>query len=279
MPSAADRPGGGPASAVPAGGSPDGGGPAAGDEAAAAVPPSAAGPRRPRPIDRAIALFEVVLCSDYPTQLGIAVILDVLGFRPYTSAGRLSLPYVAILSIADAAVLVGLILLILRLHGERPRRVLLGTRPLGREALFGVVIMAVAVALGMMMLVLIQWLAPALHNVAKNPLEGLIRTPLDAVLFGLVTFIAGGFREEIQRAFILTRFEQSLGGATLGIVLSSIAFGSGHYLQGWDAMLTTAVLGAFWGIIYLRRRSVVAPIVSHAGFDLIEIMQYALLHH
>jgi hypothetical protein len=26
--------------------------------------------------------------------------------------------------------------------------------------------------------------------------------------------------------------------------------------------------------VYLRRRSAVAPIVSHAGFDLLEIVQY-----
>ena len=30
----------------------------------------------------------------------------------------------------------------------------------------------------------------------------------------------------------------------------------------------------FWGIVYLRRRSVVAPMISHSGFNLIELLQY-----
>ena len=37
-------------------------------------------------------------------------------------------------------------------------------------------------------------------------------------------------------------------------------------MQGLDAAVTTTgLLGAFWGIIYLRRRSAAVPIVSHAA--------------
>ena len=45
-------------------------------------------------------------------------------------------------------------------------------------------------------------------------------------------------------------------------------------VQGADAAITTGVLGAFWGIAYLRRRSVVAPVISHAGFDLLQIVVF-----
>ena len=44
---------------------------------------------------------------------------------------------------------------------------------------------------------------------------------------------------------------------------------------GADATVATACLGAFWAIVYLRRRSVVAPMVSHSGFNLIEILLFA----
>ncbi|MDE3153988.1 MAG: CPBP family intramembrane metalloprotease [Acidobacteriota bacterium] len=225
------------------------------------------------------ALFEVVLCSDYPTQLAIAAGLALAGFQPFGANGLLQLPYVAALSIIDAVVLVGLILLLLRAHGERPRDVLLGSRAVGRELLLGIPLAAVALAIGVGLLLLIQWLVPSLHNVKVNPLEGLIRTPFDAALFGLVTLVAGGLREEIQRAFILHRFERYLGGPVIGIVVASIGFGAGHIVQGWDAVVTTATLGAFWGVVYLRRRSIAAPAVSHAGFDLVQIAQYVLFHH
>jgi membrane protease YdiL (CAAX protease family) len=37
------------------------------------------------------------------------------------------------------------------------------------------------------------------------------------------------------------------------------------------------VLGAWWAVVYLRRRSTIAPMVSHAGFDALQILQAALV--
>jgi membrane protease YdiL (CAAX protease family) len=93
----------------------------------------------------------------------------------------------------------------------------------------------------------------------------------------LVVVVAGGVREEAQRAFVLHRFEVWLGGRWVGLVVGSAAFGAGHLLQGADAAIATGLLGVFWGIVYLRRRSVVAPIVSHSGFNLLQIAQYLLV--
>jgi hypothetical protein len=95
-------------------------------------------------------------------------------------------------------------------------------------------------------------------------------------LFALAVVVAGGIREEIQRAFLLHRFEVWLGGRTVGVIVASAAFGAGHLVQGVDAVIATGLLGAFWGVVYLRRRSVVAPMVSHAGFDLLQIGQFLL---
>ena len=74
----------------------------------------------------------------------------------------------------------------------------------------------------------IRLAVPSLHNVETNPLEQLASTPGQAALFSLVAIIAGGLREELQRAFMLRRFEQYLGGATLGVMVLSAAFGLGH---------------------------------------------------
>jgi membrane protease YdiL (CAAX protease family) len=115
--------------------------------------------------------------------------------------------------------------------------------------------------------------------VPHNPLQDLVRTPADAALFALVLIVAGGIREEIQRAFLLRRFERWLGGARVGLVVTSLAFGAGHFIQGADAAVATAVLGFFWGVVYLRRRSIGAPIASHAGFNLVQVLQYLALAH
>jgi membrane protease YdiL (CAAX protease family) len=102
----------------------------------------------------------------------------------------------------------------------------------------------------------------------------LLRSPRDAWWFALVVVAAGGVREEIQRAFLLHRFNVWLGGPAVGLAVTSIAFGAGHLLQGVDATIATGLLGAFWGAIYLGRRSCVAAIVSHSGFDLVQIAAF-----
>ena len=89
--------------------------------------------------------------------------------------------------------------------------------------------------------------------------------------------VAGGVREEIQRAFLLRRFERWLGGVGVGVVVTSLSFGVGHIIQGFDAAIATGVLGAFWGVVYLRRRSVIAPVVSHSGFNLLQLTQFLTL--
>ena len=60
-------------------------------------------------------------------------------------------------------------------------------------------------------------------------------------------------------------------------MLLSIAFGLGHLLQGRDAAIATGAMGAFWAVVYLRRRSSIAPMVSHALFNTIEVLQIAVL--
>ena len=92
-----------------------------------------------------------------------------------------------------------------------------------------------------------------------------------------VVMIAGGLREEIQRGFVLHRFEQYLGGGAAGLVVFSTIFGLGHLEQGYDVAVATAILGAFWGAIYLARRSILAPMVGHAGFNLAQVAKFLTL--
>jgi uncharacterized protein len=181
------------------------------------------------------------------------------------------------LSLADTVLLVGLIVIFLRAHGERPRDVFLGQRLIEPEARAGVPLIFVAFGLAVAVILSVRLLAPSLHTVEHNPLQDLVHSPADAAIFAVVVVVAGGLREELQRAFLLHRFERWLGGRVVGVVMASVAFGVGHSIQGADAAIATAALGAFWGVVYLRRRSVVAPIVSHSGFDLLQLAQLLAL--
>jgi membrane protease YdiL (CAAX protease family) len=230
-----------------------------------------------RAASRVVAFLEVLLCSGFPTQLALGGTYVALGFKVLTPDGGLATGYVVAVSLLDAALVISLVFLFLIAHGERPRDILLGSRGAGsitREAALGVYLVPVAFAVALLVLLLTQRLAPWLHTIERNPLQDMLRSPRDAWLFALVLVVAGGVREEVQRAFILHRFTRWLGGSTVGLVLSSIAFGAGHITQGADAAIATALLGAFWGILYLRRGSAAASMTNHAGFDLLQIAQF-----
>ena len=220
---------------------------------------------------RVAALVEVALCSGFPTQLAVAAGLVLAGMTSAGGGGALTLEYVVALSLADAVLLVGLIAFFLRRHGERPAAVLLGGRPPLPELRLGLLLVPAVFVFATAALWLLHTVWPAVANVPDNPIEALIRSPRDALVLLVVAVVAGGIREEVQRAFILRRFEQRLGGGWLGLVVFSTAFGLGHYVQGWDAAIVTGLLGALWGALFLLRRSVVAAMVSHAGFNAVEI--------
>jgi membrane protease YdiL (CAAX protease family) len=228
-------------------------------------------------VQRLGAAIEVLLCSGFPTQILLIGVLTSYGLPTQTAAGRLSPTFVFTISLLDAALVIGLVFFFLKAHGESGRAMFLGKRPILREALIGLILLPVIFVLVLLVLLVVITFAPQLHNVPRNPFEDMLQTRGDVLIFAVVVMVAGGVREEIQRGFILCRFEQYLGGGAVGLIVYSGVFGLGHLEQGFDASLATAVLGAAWGGIYLARRSVVAPMVSHAGFNLAQLFKYVTL--
>jgi membrane protease YdiL (CAAX protease family) len=237
-------------------------------------PPSISVPRPVLPLDRLAALVEVVICSGFPSQIVLIVILRGFGLHMTSPDGRLSPPFVFTVSLLDAILVVTLVVFFLLVHHESPRQVLFGRRPVAREALFGIAILPAVFMFVMIVLMLLLLYAPQLHNVTRNPLEDMLHTRGDAIVFAVVVMVAGGVREEIQRGFIAHRFGQYLGGGAVGVVIYSFFFGLGHIEQGYDAMIATGILGLIWGFVYLARRSIVAPMVSHAGFNVAQLLKY-----
>lgn len=217
------------------------------------------------------------MCSGYPTQLLIMVFLSAIGMRPHAD-GSLSPGFVFAVSAIDTILLLGLVFLFLRASNESARQIFLGARPVVPELAVGVVSLPAVLLLVVALQVIIRLVAPQLHNVLVNPFLAFLASPwLLAGLIALV-LIAGAVREELQRAFLLHRFEQKLGGAWAGLAIASAAFGLGHTVQGWDAAIVTALLGASWGAIYLARRSVVSTMASHALFNVLQVLAgYSML--
>jgi membrane protease YdiL (CAAX protease family) len=239
------------------------------------LPPVPAAPSRAA--GRLRALVQVLACSGIPTQLLLVQVLGLAGIRPFTEGDTLNLTWVFLLSLADTVLLGTLICVLLAANGESIRGIFLGPRPALPEVPVGVLSVLPVLVTAAAVLLTSRAVAPWLHNVPVNPLGALMQSPRDIWLFAIVALVAGGIREELQRAFLLTRFEQHLGGARVGLLVTSVAFGLGHLIQGFDAALATGTLGLLWGALYLWRRSAVAPMVSHAGFNSLEIVRFLLV--
>jgi membrane protease YdiL (CAAX protease family) len=218
------------------------------------------------------AAAEVLLCSAFPTQFAIGALLGRVGVVPLDANGRLSEQFVYLVSGIDTIVLLSLIVVLMRLSGDRPREVFFGRGRPARELAVGLFLVPVVFGVVLLLQFSIYLVAPFLRNVPENPFQSMLGSPFQVAAFVALVLVAGGIREELQRAFLLRRFDQALGGARIGVVVTSVAFGLGHAMQGWDAVLVTAVLGAMWGAAYLWRRNVIATMVSHALFNAAQVM-------
>jgi membrane protease YdiL (CAAX protease family) len=246
-------------------------------DAAVLTEPAALDAAPIRRLSRGRAVAEVIMCSGYPTQLAIVAGLAAVGIRP-ASDGTLSPEFIFAVSAVDTALLLGLVFAFLSLSNDDPRDLFLGHRRIASELGVGLLTVPAIFLTVVALQIGLRLFAPYLHNVPVNPFASLLGSPLLLAGFIALVFVAGGLREELQRAFLLRRFEQRLGGAWVGLIVTSAAFGLGHSLQGWDAMLVTGMLGACWGAIYLARRSVVATVTSHALFNVAQVaVGYAAL--
>jgi membrane protease YdiL (CAAX protease family) len=238
-------------------------------------------PPRARPLPKWLLALEVLATSGIPTQLAVATILYFatdLGRAADTANPMdriMSLEFTAGTTLIDTALIALLIRVFLEISGEDSRTVFLGHRRILPEVARGllwlpvVLILASAVAFGLSKI-------PFLHNVPSNPLGTFMGSPFEAMIFIVVVALGGGCREELQRAFILHRFEQGLGGIKVGLVLFSVLFASLHLPQGRDVAITVGLLGVFWGILYIKRRSAVMGMTNHAAFDTVQVALGAL---
>jgi membrane protease YdiL (CAAX protease family) len=223
------------------------------------------------------AVLEVVVASGFPTQLALGALLAASGLMPFDSTGQLSMAYLALLMPADTVLLLAFVAWRLHAGGDRVSEVLLGRRNWVRECWLGVGLIPLVFGGVIVVMAALRSAWPALHNVDANPFESLITSRVNALVLGVLVIITGGVKEEVQRAFVLHRFDQRLGGARLGLVLYSLVFGTGHVIQGYDVGIVTALLGLAWGVVFLWRRSLVASSVSHAGFNAAQVLQFAIV--
>ncbi len=225
---------------------------------------------------RLLTFLQIVAVSGFPTQLVLATVLILgVGLAPYSETG-LSLQFIAIVSFLDTALVALLILLFLRLSGESSHQVFFGGKPFFPEFWRGLLFVPLVFVALTGLVAGLRYIAPWLQTVPENPLAAFMRDPFDAAIFAVVVMLAGGVREELQRGFILHRSAQHFGSAWTGNLAFGLVFGALHIDQGLDVALAIGLMGIGWGAAFITRRSLVAGMTNHAGFNGAMVLQQVL---
>ncbi len=114
---------------------------------------------------------------------------------------------------------------------------------------------------------------------AVGAITTFFRDPVHLLAWIPVGVIGGGCVEELERAFVLTRFEKWFGtpGLYVALVVSSVVFGVAHLYQGVSGAIAAGVSGLVFGLVYLRRRSGLEAAACHAFADVLGVIAATLL--
>jgi membrane protease YdiL (CAAX protease family) len=152
------------------------------------------------------------------------------------------------------------------------------TRHLGREIGLGVILypaMLVALALVSLAVRAIGIDTSPSHPGFLDP-----GTPAQVSLACVLVAVVAIAEETIFRGYLLLRLRELMGIAP-AIAIASAVFAFGHTYEGLAGVLIVGVMGVVFALVYVWRKSLVAPIVMHALQDLLGIViaPWLLAHH
>lgn len=222
-------------------------------------------------LDRLQAFLEVLLLSGVVSSVVASFSLSLVGARG--AVLHLNVRLIASYVLLESLITLVLLVLVMKSHEERFRDLGLRGDQWITNSVLGLGLVPIFFFINLLVAESFRVLGPQYFN-DRNPLMETIRTPQDLIFFMVAALLAGGVKEELQRAFILTRFRDQLGGAKLGLILWSFAFGAGHYLQGLQGAVAAGLFGLLFGIVYLVRGSLVAPMVAHGVYDTLVLLSY-----
>jgi membrane protease YdiL (CAAX protease family) len=232
------------------------------------VSPAAAKPTLPGGPGRLVQL----------TELSIFLLLIVppmiFSFIP-VSSGSGAFMLIAISTIVRDLALLGLVYYLLWRNKESFARLGLHLRHVGREAL-----------LGLVLFVPMFVLASVVYNIrassglqpapTQNPFQA--EAGLAEVLVALLLVVVVAVSEEaIFRGYLMLRFNAAYLSPLASALVSASIFALGHGYEGSAGVVTVGSMGALLALIYLWRKSLIAPIVMHFLQDFVGIVLVLLL--
>jgi membrane protease YdiL (CAAX protease family) len=94
----------------------------------------------------------------------------------------------------------------------------------------------------------------------------------ELVMAAIMVIVVAVSEETIFRGYMILRFNQVTGSRAAAVVLSSFIFSLGHGYEGSAGLVTVGFMGLVFAVVFLWRKSLVAPIVMHFVQDFIGVV-------
>ena len=95
---------------------------------------------------------------------------------------------------------------------------------------------------------------------------------MQQIVAAVMVLVVAISEETIFRGYLILRFRAITGSAVAAVVISSVIFSIGHGYEGVGGVVIVGVMGAVFAVVYLWRKSLIAPIVMHFMQDFIAIV-------
>jgi len=198
----------------------------------------------------------------------------LLSDQPYSA--RDFILYATVISLP---IIVGLLLLLRFLCGEKPRELNLKPGKWTSDLLAAVVLSVVTLAANIVSNALLANFLPAPPNTAViNLFRWLNQTPGMLALFLGVLLWIGVAQEELTRVFLLSRLWKVWPAPALvctALLLSASLFGLSHAWQGPTRIVSAGIYGLIMGLFYLRYGRVGPMIISHYLTNALQVVVFA----
>lgn len=120
------------------------------------------------------------------------------------------------------------------------------------------------------------------HQVAIDFLKNSSQSPLFFILALITVLVFAPLIEEILFRGLLQNWIKKYTGRKAAILLASLSFSVFHFSssQGWSnitILLSLFFLSCFIGFIYERQKSLIAPIIMHATYNIVSVVNLFIL--
>ncbi len=199
-----------------------------------------------------------------------------LSFVSSDSGGIASFTLTAVATILRDLSLIALIFFFFWRNAESIRGMGWTLRYVWRDILLGAVLF-VPVFFGT------AWLDSFLTNIGftspSSTSSGLepSRTTVEMLLALALVLVVAVTEETIFRGYLMNRLKAVTGSTFWSLVLAAFIFSLGHGYEGTAGVVTVGVMGLTFGLVYLWRKSLVAPITMHFLQDFVAIILVPLL--